>query len=273
MKTWKSLFHTWTPRWNRQLIHQTLRWILKCIRHRPPISQEMDYAVVLTMVQKLNAQLGNMHMDNDKIRSVCDGLLRDYRLRDEAIDNVTRLVKKAVDCPATQRPYQDTAAPYAMVPPDLIDADGNLWATDIGITWQGSETFLHVVRVVGPRTAGSPPRHQPTTSTPYIPVREHDPCHMSSPPPPQPSYVELPDHHVHRPLHDNRQGYRPATPIQRFNNKTLNWPSWLRYYLAPGGGCEVLFSPGLSVCLSVCLCVCVSVCVSGRYFGILYLGY
>ena len=29
-------------------------------------------------------------------------------------------------------------------------------------------------------------------------------------------------------------------------------------YLAPGGGCEVLFSPGLSVC--VCLSVCVSVC-------------
>ena len=31
-------------------------------------------------------------------------------------------------------------------------------------------------------------------------------------------------------------------------------------YLAPGGGCEVLFSPGLSVGLSVCvsdyLCVC-----------------
>ena len=38
-------------------------------------------------------------------------------------------------------------------------------------------------------------------------------------------------------------------------------------YLAPGGGCEVLFSPGLSVCVclcvcvSVCLCVCVSVCL------------
>ena len=24
------------------------------------------------------------------------------------------------------------------------------------------------------------------------------------------------------------------------------------HYLAPGGGCEVLFSPGLSVCVSVC---------------------
>ena len=41
-------------------------------------------------------------------------------------------------------------------------------------------------------------------------------------------------------------------------------------YLAPGGGCEVLFLPGLSVCLSVCVsvcvCVCVCICVSGQYF-------
>ena len=29
-----------------------------------------------------------------------------------------------------------------------------------------------------------------------------------------------------------------------------------RNYLAPGGGCEVLFSPGLSVCVCVCVCVC-----------------
>ena len=43
------------------------------------------------------------------------------------------------------------------------------------------------------------------------------------------------------------------------------------YYLAPGGGCEVLFSPGLSVC--VCVCVCVCICVSSQYFGILFLGY
>ena len=30
-----------------------------------------------------------------------------------------------------------------------------------------------------------------------------------------------------------------------------------RHYLAPGGGCEVLFSPCLSVCLFVCVCLCV----------------
>ena len=40
-------------------------------------------------------------------------------------------------------------------------------------------------------------------------------------------------------------------------------------YLAPVGGCEVLFSPGLSVCVSVCLCIC----VSDNYFDILLLGY
>ena len=184
------------------------------------------------MMQKLNGQLGDMHMDNEKIRSICDGLLRDYRLRDEAIANLTRLVKEDVDRPATQHPHQDTAVPHAMVPPDLIDADGNLRAADIGITWQGSETFPHGVKVVGPHVAAPPLRSQPTTSTPYMPVLEHAPCHMSSPRPTQPSCAEIPDRHVHRTLHDNRQGYRPATPIQQFNNKTLNWLSWFRHFKA-----------------------------------------
>ena len=179
-----------------------------------------------------NGQLGDIHMDNEKIRSVCDGLLRDYRLRDEAIANLTRLVKEAVDRPTTQRPHQDTAVPHAMVPSDLIDADGNLRAVDIVITWQGSETFLHGVKVVGPHVAGPPLGPQPATSTPYMPVREHAPCQMSSPPPTPPSCVEIPDRHVHRTLHDNRQGYRPAAPIQQFNNKTLNWPSWFRHFKA-----------------------------------------
>ena len=100
-----------------------------------PISQgELDYTVVLTMAQKINGQLRDMHMDNEQIRCVCDGLLRTYQLRDVAITNLTRLVKEAVDRPATHRPHQDTVGPHAMVPPDLIDADRNLRAADIGIT-------------------------------------------------------------------------------------------------------------------------------------------
>ena len=41
-------------------------------------------------------------------------------------------------------------------------------------------------------------------------------------------------------------------------------------YLAPGGGCEVLFSPGLSVCVCVCACVCVCVSVCPANILIFY---
>ena len=36
-----------------------------------------------------------------------------------------------------------------------------------------------------------------------------------------------------------------------YQHKLVSEPFTI-YYLAPGGGCEVLFSPGLSVCLCVC---------------------
>ena len=40
------------------------------------------------------------------------------------------------------------------------------------------------------------------------------------------------DGRVHRPSPEVRQGYRPAAPIQRFNNKSLNWPAWFRHFRA-----------------------------------------
>ena len=67
----------------------------------PPLSPaspgELDYGVVLDMVQKINSQLGTLNLDAENIRSVCDGLLRDYRERDLAIVNLTRLVKETLD--------------------------------------------------------------------------------------------------------------------------------------------------------------------------------
>ena len=59
---------------------------------------------------------------------------------------------------------------------------------------------------------------------------------------------------------------RPAPSDGHWRHQARRY-NIIRYYLAPGGGCEVLFSPGLSVCLSVCVCVCV---VSGQYFGIFF---
>ena len=40
------------------------------------------------------------------------------------------------------------------------------------------------------------------------------------------------DNQMRRPPTDTRQGYRPAAPIQRFNNKSLNWPAWFRHFRA-----------------------------------------
>ena len=40
------------------------------------------------------------------------------------------------------------------------------------------------------------------------------------------------DTRLHRPSPEIRQGYRPAAPIKRFNNKSLNWPAWFRHFLA-----------------------------------------
>ena len=42
--------------------------------------------------------------------------------------------------------------------------------------------------------------------------------------------LEVPDTPLHR--QEGRQSYRPAAPIQRFNNKSLNWPAWFRHFRA-----------------------------------------
>ena len=49
--------------------------------------------------------------------------------------------------------------------------------------------------------------------------------------PPTPSTPDT-DDHTHRPSPDVRPGYRPAAPIQRFNNRSLNWPAWFRHFRA-----------------------------------------
>ena len=45
----------------------------------PASPRELDYGVVLDMVEKINSQLGTLKLDAENIRSVCNGLLRDYK--------------------------------------------------------------------------------------------------------------------------------------------------------------------------------------------------
>ena len=90
-----------------------------------------------------------------------------------AFGDLTRLVKESLDGRPPQRPQTEAARPHPIIRPDLIDDRGNLRAADIGITWQGGDTFLHGVRVVGTDEDTHHLRPRPATSTPYSPVREH----------------------------------------------------------------------------------------------------
>ena len=71
-------------------------------------------------------------------------------------------------------------------------------------------------------------RPRPATSTPYSPV----PCNMSTPRPVHPTCLETPAEPVHRAAQEGRPSYRPAAPIQHFNNKSINWPAWFRHFKA-----------------------------------------
>ena len=70
---------------------------------------------------------------------------------------------------------------------------------------------------------------RPVMSTPYQPTlgqdRDHGPSSV------RPVTPEV-DYQMRRPSTETRQGYRPAAPIQRFNNKSLNWPAWFRHFRA-----------------------------------------
>ena len=144
----------------------------------------------------------------------------------------------------------------------MVDRDGNLRGADIGITWDDNETFLHGVRVVRPDSSLQP-RMRPAVSTPHQPIDRRDrddfpsTVHQQTRPVMSTRYrptggqdrdlgtpsarplasdmiTVTPDVDIQmrRPPTDTRQGYRPAAPIQQFNNKSLNWPAWFRHFRA-----------------------------------------
>ena len=196
-----------------------------------PMNQEettqggTDYAVVLDMVQNLRDKLCALNLDNANIRAACDALRRQCQDQGVAFGDLSQLVKQSLEGRHPQQPRVETGRPHPIIRPDLIDSRGNLRASDIGITWQGSDTFLHGVRVAGPEEDIEDTRHRPATSTPYPPVREHPSCGMSTPRPPRPVCMEISETPTHRTAQEGRPSHRPAAPIQRFNNKTIGWPA------------------------------------------------
>ena len=70
---------------------------------------------------------------------------------------------------------------------------------------------------------------RPVMSTPYQPTLGQD--RDLGPSSVRPVTPEV-DYQMRRPQTETRQGYRPAAPIQWFNNKSLNWPAWFRHFRA-----------------------------------------
>ena len=150
----------------------------------PASSSETQYGAIMDMVRKLNSEISLITLDNDKIRTVCEKLLHDNRDRDRAVCDLTGLVKRSLDPSSGRLPQPNAFQPHPIIRLELIDNNGNLRATDIGITSTGSDTFLHGVKIVGPDVAEQPTGPRPAASTPYQPVRDHVGCNMSTSPMP-----------------------------------------------------------------------------------------
>ena len=188
---------------------------------------ETGYAVVLDMVQNLRDKLSALNLDNTNIRAACEALRRQCHSQGVAFGDLSQLVKQSLEGRQYQQPREDTRRPYPLIRPELIDGGGNLRAEDIGITWQGGDTFLHGVRIAGPRedmednrhrpamSTPYPPgredmedtRHRPAMSTPYPPGREHPSCDMETPRFPRPACIEMSDTPTHRTGQEGRPSH------------------------------------------------------------------
>ena len=200
----------------------------------PRRAQEAIDCDIVNMVKTLNGAIAAVSQDTARIQRAYQQLCAENMARDKALADLTAMVREYGSSPEVTRPYgrsQGTTRPHPTIQADVMDGEGNLRAADIGITWEGNETFLHGVKVVGPQFS-RPVGQGPIMSTPYPPGDEEDRRNSSTTAqPPTPATPDT-DGHVHRPSPEVRQGYRPAAPIQRFNNKSLNWPAWFRHFRA-----------------------------------------
>ena len=208
---------------------------------------------IVNMIKTLNGAIAAISRDTACIQRAYEQLRTENVARDKALADLAEIVKEYGLASTNRRPQP-------VLREDVVDRDGNLRGADIGITWDDNETFLHGVRVVRPDSSLQP-RMRPAVSTPHQPIDRRDrddfpsTVHqqtrlvMSTPYRPAggqdrdlgtPSARPLAsdmitvtpdvDIQMRRPPTDTRQGYRPAAPIQWFNNMSLNWPAWFRHF-------------------------------------------
>ena len=176
------------------------------------------------MVKTLNGAIAAVSQDTARVQQACQQLCAENMARDKALADLTAMVREYSSSPEATRPYGRspvTTRPHPTIQADMMDVEGNM-----------RETFLHGVKVVGPQFP-QPVGPGPIMSTPYPQENGEDRSNSSTTAQPPtlvtPVLVPDADGHVRRPPPEMRQGYQPAAPIQRFNNKSLNWPAWCHF--------------------------------------------
>ena len=205
-------------------------------RQRLQADTKCEYLDIVNMIKTLNGAIAAISRDTTSIQRAYEQLRSENVARDKALTDLSEIVREYGITPINRRPQPALRE-------DVMDGDGNLRGADIGITWEGNETFLHGVRVVGPDPSRRPGM-RPAMSTPHQPIEGRDrddllsTVHQQTRPvmstPYRPTVGQDRDLGTSsvRPPTETRQGYRPAAPIQRFNNKSLNWPAWFRHFRA-----------------------------------------
>ena len=132
----------------------------------PARAQATTDCEIINMVKTLNGAIAAVSQDTARIQRAYDQMRAENMARDKALANLSEMVKEYGSSPVNTRPHP-------VIQADVLDEEGNLRATDIGITWENNETFLHGVRVVGPGPP-CPTGMGPVMSTPYQPMRKQD---------------------------------------------------------------------------------------------------
>ena len=137
---------------------------------------------IVNMVKTLNGAIAAVSQDTARVQWAYQQLCTEDMARDKALADLTAMVKEYSSSLEATRPYGPspiTTRPHPTIQADVMDGEGNLRAADIGITWEGNETFLHGVRVVGPHSP-RPAGPGPIMSTPYPREREDDRSNSST---------------------------------------------------------------------------------------------
>ena len=200
----------------------------------PRRAQEAIDCDIVIMVKTLNGAIAAVSQDTARIQRAYQQLCAENMTRDKALADLTAMVREYGSSPEVTRPYgrsQGTTRPHPTIQGDVMDGEGNLRAADIRNTWEGNETFMHGVKVVGPQFSRPGRSGADYVYTLSAGRRKDRRTSSTTDQPPTPATPDT-DGHVHRPSPEVCQGYRPAAPIQRFNNKSLNWPAWFRHFRA-----------------------------------------